>query len=414
MRQPRRPNSSGHGRSTPMRSEPLELGKYVIARKRRDGSHRVLFEVPARLRPSGWSPTTTLPLSGRRRGDLTDADEVARIQKDAKELYARFLAARGEAPEPAPDPDARRIATLITDWRGSQAWKDNRPRTNKGYEHSIREIEAWVEVYAEQTGAEPDPATLTPQDVEVLLALFDDRPTTRYHVRKAFRMVMQQAVKRHWRADNPVTEVKVPIPETTVDIWEASDVEEYATGAVQAGQPDLAAIIYTEWEIGQRITDVILFRYASKDQGKAGEGYDPQAGAFRFWQSKTKSYVTVRVSDRCRAAIARCRREDSFYLFHDAKTGRPFRDVDRLSHLFEEARASARAANPDLRHLLLKNLRHSCIVQLGRASCEVAEIKSVTGHSAASINKMLSIYLPRDSVAAEQAQMKRGLVERVA
>lgn len=76
-----------------MPSVQQELGKYVSVRVRKDGTARVLFEVPARLRPSGWPSTRPLLIEGRR-GHLTGAAEAARIQADAKRLYAELMAAR--------------------------------------------------------------------------------------------------------------------------------------------------------------------------------------------------------------------------------------------------------------------------------------------------------------------------------
>lgn len=50
--------------------------------------------------------------------------------------------------------------------------------------------------------------------------------------------------------------------------------------ALAAGNPDLAAIILTEWEIGQRLADTVLFR--------RGAEYLRDQGVFSFDQSKTK------------------------------------------------------------------------------------------------------------------------------
>lgn len=63
-------------------------------------------------------------------------------------------------------------------------------------------------------------------------------------------------------------------------------------------------------------------------------------------------------------------------------------------------------------HRQLRVLRHSCVVQMARASCEVPEIASVTGHSLSSVTTILSHYLPRDSQVARNAQAKRGLIKK--
>jgi transcriptional regulator with XRE-family HTH domain len=45
---------------------------YVAVRKRASGTHRVAFEVPARLRPEGWPSSRPLPI-GNRSGVLDEA-----------------------------------------------------------------------------------------------------------------------------------------------------------------------------------------------------------------------------------------------------------------------------------------------------------------------------------------------------
>lgn len=67
---------------------------YVSIRPRADGTHRVLFEVPARLRPPGWPATRPLPLTHERRGNLGDKSEVAAIKVDARRLVVQLEEAR--------------------------------------------------------------------------------------------------------------------------------------------------------------------------------------------------------------------------------------------------------------------------------------------------------------------------------
>jgi hypothetical protein len=377
-------------------SVKLELGRFVTVRgPRADGTYRVLFEIPTRLRPSGWLPTTPLPRSGERKGDLADAAEVGRIQADAAALYQAYLAARAGRDAPA-EADARTVRTLIATWERSEDYRKTKPKTKKGYAYLAREIQAWSDAHAKA----PDPTHMRKPDVEAFLRLYDDRPTQKWQVRKVLRMVMQQAVDLGWREDNPVAGVKVDMPETRVDIWEAADVEAHVWAAVFAGQPWVGAMILAGWEIGQRLTDVILFR--------RGAEYEPAEGVFRFRQSKTKATVAIPVSDRLRGVLEACKVDGSPYLFLDGATKRPFRDVDRLGHVFEEVRAPV-VANGG-RHLLLRALRHSCVVQLARAGCAVPEIASITGHSIDTVGKMLGTYLPRDSAVARNAQQKRGLI----
>lgn len=388
-----------------MPSVALDLGRFVrVYPARADGTHPVVMEVPKRLRPPGWPSSRPLPIEGRR-GDLTDAAEVARIQADARTLYDMLL--RDRAGRVAAPP-TRTMRSLADVWRGTQAYKALKPRTQRGYEKSLLHVLAWAEAMNE-----PDPTTLTKPAAEQFLALLDDTPTTRRHVKIVLKMLMDQAVDLNWRPDNPVARIKMAAPKTRAVIWEAEDVDTYAWAALAAGQPGMSALLLMEWEIGQRLTDAYLFR--------AGAEYLPAEGLFQFEQSKTAEKVAIPVSDRLRGILAHVLSDGDLYLFRDARTGRPWArlignrleaDDTAAAKVFASVRkiAEAHGARP----LLLKWLRHSCVVMLARAGCTVPEIASITGHSLASVEQILQRYLPRDSTVARNAQIKRGLVERAA
>lgn len=373
------------GRLTPMPSVQLDLGRYVTLRPRRDGTYRVLMEVPPRLRPSGWSPAIPLPVEGERTGNLKDAAEVARIKADADKLYARLLQARAGR-EPAEN-ERKDFPRLVRAWEASQHFKAKKPRTQKGYSYHAALVLDW----SEATG-NPPVARLGRDAIEAFLALYDDRPTTRRHVKIVLKMLLDHAVALTWRADNPAEDIKAMAPESAVTIWELEDVQREAWACAEAGQPSIAALILTEWEIGQRITDARLFR--------TGAEYSPEDGAFRFWQQKTGSYVTIPVSDDLRAMLDAVIDKDSLYLFTDAATGKPW-DEQRLGHVFAAIRTKP---------LQLRALRHSCVVQLARSGCTALEVASVTGHSVHSVEQILRKYLPRDNQVAWNAQRKRGLI----
>jgi integrase len=377
----------------------LALGKYVTLRPRKDGTYRVFFQVPARLRPSGWLSLIPLPLDGARNGDLSDLGEVGRIQGDAAGLYSRLKQDRA-----APLPSRRDMPTLNRLWQSSTPFKQKKPRTQQGYAYHAGLIEDWS-----ASVNHPPVASMGRERIEKYLTTFDNRPTTRRHVKIVLKMLLDHAEAMGWIDKNPAAKIKMAAPKTTVAIWEPADVEFYAFAAAAAGQPGLAALILTEWEIGQRLTDVRLFRFTRdwKAGTKAAE-YDAKAGVFRFWQAKTQQYVTIPVSDRLRAILTTCESDSSFYLFRDFATGKPFAE-QRLAHVFEAIRDLAISLDVG-RHLVIRALRHSCVVQLARAECTIPQIASITGHAAGSVQQIISTYLPRDNQIAWDAQAKRRLI----
>lgn len=99
--------------------------------------------------------------------------------------------------------------------------------------------------------------------------------------------------------------------------------------------------------------------------------------------------------------------EDQLLLFRNEPTGKTYTE-NRLSQTFRSVRKAAVKAGG--RPLVLRQLRHSCVVQLARAGCTIPEIASITGHTLDSVTTILSKYLPRDSTVDRNAQVKRGLI----
>jgi integrase len=368
-----------------MPSVPFDLGKYVTLRHRKDGTARVFFQVPERLRPSDWPSLIPLPHQ-ERRGDLTDASEVQRIQQDAAALYDRLQAARMGRAVVA---DRRDVKALNRLWQQSGEFKAKRPTTQKGYAYHAGLVEDWATLLGN-----PLVEALSYERIGKLFAAYDDRPTTRRHVKIVLQMLLTHAQRLGWITANPAKLFKMKAPETTVEIWEQADVDFYAGAARDAGQPGLAALIETEWEIGQRLTDARLFMH----------NREYKAGVFRFWQSKTGAWVTAPVSEKAADAIEAVRDPDSPYLFRDATTGKPFAS-ERLGHVFLALKEKTGG-----RDLTLRALRHSCVVQLARSGNDIPAIASLTGHKPQSAASILATYLPRDNEMAWEAQRKRGLI----
>jgi hypothetical protein len=107
LKERRRHGSARGGRHRPSAAVPrdivasrlsaastVDLGRYVTVRRRADGTCRVYFQVPTRLRPPGWPSLISLP-DGQRGGvDLRDANQVAMIRAEGSVLYARLREAR--------------------------------------------------------------------------------------------------------------------------------------------------------------------------------------------------------------------------------------------------------------------------------------------------------------------------------
>ncbi|WP_312812989.1 tyrosine-type recombinase/integrase [Brevundimonas sp.] len=382
-----------HGSSMTRRSTKRSLGPYVVLKKRAGGKARAYFQVPARLRPEGWAPA--IPIG--RQFELTDdidalPNEVyGSLLVEGAQLFERFDSMRNGGPKKA---DTKSLLTLVRNWQKSSRWHDLSPKTREGYGYSIDKILTWSEIMGH-----PDPTLLTRAGVEKFLSKFNDRPTTKRQTHKALRLVMDQAIAAGWRTDNPCAGITIKVPKTKAVIWEQADVDLYVSIAREQGMESIALIILLEWEIGQRLTDVRQFR--------PGAEYNAQTGVFAFKQSKTDEPVAIEISSTLREMLKGIA-DDQMFLFRNERTGKAYTE-NRLSQSFRWIRVAAIKAGG--RELKLRQLRHSCVVQLARAQCTVPEIAAITGHSLGSVNSILSTYLPRDSMVARNAQIKRGLID---
>lgn len=378
----------------------LSLGMYVVLKKRAGGTSRAYFQVPARLRPSGWSPAIPLPRTADRTGRL-DAFEVAAIKRDAEALYRELMLAKtGDTVRPP----ERSLSTLVDALQRSPEWLALTEKTRVGYGTAITKILAWS-----TSLGHPDPTTLPRSAILQFLSDFDAhtgadgkarpaRHTAKKHTAAVLRLVLERAVDKGWRTDNPARGIRIRVPKTKATIWEQADVDCYVKAARDTGVPSIALIILLEWEIGQRLTDVRAFR--------PGAEYDAERGIFSFRQSKTDEPVHIEVSAGLREMLKKAG-DGHLFLFRNDRTGKAYTE-NRLSKTFAWVRVAAVKAGG--RPLILKQLRHSCIVQLARAGCTVPEIAAITGHALGSVNSILSVYLPRDTAVARAAQVKRGLV----
>jgi hypothetical protein len=365
---------------------PDDLGKYVVPRERSDGTFRVMFEVPKRLRPENWPATIPLPYEGRT-GDLGDAAECERIRTDARELLSELNEKRAGLDGQQPQP--KTWETLFGLWHRSARFGRTSRVTQESYLSRSRSL--LNKVLPQFPSFAPD--VLTESQAEEILASVQSPDVRRIYL-SIFKLVMNKAIREKWREDNPFAEIKYLAPDRTITLWDEDDVRTMTEACVEAGQPSVAGIIWTAWEIGQRLTDIRMFRH----------GVEYVDGVFRFFQSKTGQYVTIPAPDRLRDLIDEGG-EPGGYLFLNAETARPF-TMQNLSVAFKKIRKPLQAQLG--KRLLMQKLRHSSVYQFALAECSDFEIASVTGHSYQTVHTIIEYYLPRDNALAFNAMKKRA------
>lgn len=383
-----------NGRPTQMPSVKLDFPPYVIVKPpRKDGTHRVVFLVPARLRPSGWPAERTLPCTGTRTGNLNDPDEVARIIADAKRLHAELLAARLGA-EPSDRPYS--IPALARIWQDANGnyWPGLKPRTRRFYEKVMAaHILPWS-----AANKDPDIRTLTRPAALAFLRTFDDRPHAKKHVRATLSQLLTVAQDEGWITDNPVQGIRFKgPPRARVTLWTRQDVDQHVDAAIARGWIGGARLILGLWETCARVTDAMIWR--------RGEHYDPVTGMFNYDTNKTSEEVAdLPISSRLQQLL---NDPVSLHLVTDMRglPYEPVRDDNRLTHDFRRLNDAVCASGG--RRLVLRQLRHSAINDALDAGATPEGVQSTTAHAS---ERTMKIYVRRSAKRATEVQRLRGIV----
>ncbi len=258
---------------------------------------------------------------------------------------------------------------------------------------SKERVNRMIEVIAQWADANGQPsfATIGRDELVEFLQLFDDRPALKCQVKNALSLLMQTAVWVKWREDNPALTIKVPNPPAPVrEIWTRDDVKTYIAASAGFGHPAVGGIIQFMYETGQRPGDARRLRY----------GVDYSNGYIRIRQSKGGVIVNGKLKLANAKAIDAVRVAGSDYVFENPKTGTAYTS-DELTYVFDKIRAEV--DQRDGRWLILYTLRHTFVVRQVIAETHPYDIAALTGHTHASVNRIMEKYFIRDSKAAMRA-----------
>jgi integrase len=189
---------------------------------------------------------------------------------------------------------------------------------------------------------------------------------------------------------NPFTKLKAKAPPARRIKWLPSEVRRFVEAAEKNGRLSVAVAALLCYELGQRVTDArILLRCAFEDGGKK----------VRVIQSKTNKELLLPVSHVLAACIAKLPAGQN-QLVVDESTGAAYSSASRLSHVAAEIREKAGLPS----HLQLRDLRRTCISELGDLGATDDELVSVSGHGD---RQMLNIYSLREYKRALAAMQRR-------
>lgn len=252
--------------------------------------------------------------------------------------------------------------------------------------------------------------------------------------------IKDQDLENSWR--NPAAEFDLPAPAPRDQIWTPEAQAAVIAAATAKGLHSIALAFRIATYTGQRQADVLSLTrsqwreitlrqldndLAAWDALKSDHG--PDAGkvmGIYVRQGKTKKWIGIPVEGDMRVAIEaaiaagieRARKTGnlaSAQLIVQDNSGEPWKQR-YFSEKFDETRASAREKAIDsgddvlldqLEGLEFRDLRRTCIVTLGQIGLNDYQIASMSGHTQATIKKILEVYMPRTEAAAGRAVVAR-------
>lgn len=420
------------------------LGTYVVPRNlRTDGPHagtwRILFEVPARLRPSGWPPTISLPRAEPYCKGPNDLRALVRIQDDAATLLAELRAERGEAP-PATvivgsipwaiaELGGERLVQAV---RGeipvveaatdpgecSEEWGDLEASSRVPYIRCLRYILGWSELNCHRHMR----ATKRPE-VEAFLAKWKAKRVQRRRLRDLLVKLFRIALLAREITASPMDEIPAEKKRkrqkggrrTRVETYSRATVEAYARiarterawrngrgGRTALPWPGGSTLVQLMYQTAADSYDVISWR-----KGEGGHFVDdPNMPGIDFDRGKTGNATFIPIS---RALADEIRANGSIYLVTDPQ-GRPYEptiDDAKLRGHLNTLRDYAVAAGEQ--RIVWDRLRHTAATEAVESGVDIGKVKSLTAHVDNTMNR--KVYVQQRKEETVEIQRARGIIE---
>lgn len=366
-------------------------GPCVVMRPRKGGLVKFRFEV-RRNRPEGWPATRTILVNGRdgvRLADMTPQME-AEVDRQAEALFRQLgqLRALEAAELPRPPKIERSWEELIALRREHSNWQGLKPASRATYastQKRIVQLLGWDPALA--------PSTILESQIDRIFLKRVLSPHRRKALYLETRRLLEKAVRENWRDPALTLNYSCALPASELRVWTADDLRCAVTQAITDGERGLARLLLTQWEVGQRLQSVRFFRY----------GYQYENGCFFYKCVKTGREIRIELKNPRARAVLDATYEHGAYMFPSAVDGKPFTGP-QLTKAFTRLRRQLKGFDPKLQ---LRQLRHTVVLELALAGCNIPEIASITSHDLATVHHTLKHYLAKDSDLADRAMEKR-------
>lgn len=357
-----------------------------------------------------WEPGPGLRRAGFKGRDLKDDRgqwlDIGSAIAAARKLNAQIPAGATPPPKRATK-KARTCRSLYELWaspdnpkQASPAWQDLVPGTQRDYRNKI-------EIFLAEFGDERVEAL----SKSVLHDWWEDLFRERGHamansVLAISRAMLSYGELKGWLTVNPAKSLGLKRVPPRIVVWTPAEIEHIVAIADKTGYAGVGDAIVIALHTGQRQGDVLQLAHERTTGDRA-----------RFRQSKTDARISVPFTPALAQRLSEIttrRRSGSIAEIH--LTGQLVRDPNGERYLSDRFRkdfrivrtAAIKAAGDDqelagLASRQFLDLRDTAVTRLALASCTIAEIRAITGHSLETIHQVLKHYLALDDRMADNA-----------
>ncbi|MFT9019307.1 tyrosine-type recombinase/integrase [Acetobacter malorum] len=312
---------------------------------------------------------------------LPDASDPEFMVAYGEALKKTTLARTAEPPAPSNigkgNIKAGTLEALIVSWQMSGDYLALKDSTKAVYNRLLNRIRA------DKIGQGPF-ADMQPEHVRVVIAALGDAPTTRSRIRRLLSQLMDYAIDKGWRQDNPVASVKIKRRKSEgIHPWTDPEIEQYLA-QWPPGTPQrlaLSLMLYT----GQRRSDVV----------RMGP-FDVHEGMIYVRQEKTNECLWIPIHTELHKELKLWHGKGQTYLSRTSD-GKPY-TANGFYNVFKDWCALARLPMRCSPH----GLRKAAGRRLAEAGCTPHQIAAILGHKTLS-ETMRYTQSARQKTLAQQA-----------
>lgn len=333
---------------------------YVIKKTLRDGTVMYYFNPPRDAVKAGI--VSAKPLG---------ADLEKEVYPEAKRLNMAIDAWRGSTPiQVRPIVTKNNLRNLVTDYMASDYFKKLSPVAKCNYRGYLLRLCEFTLKNSKQTLGDMEPDSLRRSHADQLYAHAKEEygPHAAIKFVAACRRLYDIGLKWERCTTNPWIRMELVKPKSRTMRWTYDQIETFVKKAIEVNRKSIAILALLAFETGQRIGDVIPYRWSQYEEG-----------CIKYIQSKTGKPMRTPIEASLRQLLDKLRPElepKSSYICANEITGTLWSPKSLQRHV---ARIKKLADLPD--NLWLMDLRRTAVTEAEDAGVTEGEGMAMSGHT---------------------------------